>query len=398
MMTVSRISVQVLAEEGDKAAIRVLKILDRSPKMLSAILIGNNLVNISASALATSLTIHMFGDTYVGIATGVLTFLVLIFGELTPKSLAAIHALELARAYSGVIWALMTVLTPIIAIIEGIRFCLLKIMGVDPNAKGNTITEEELKTLVDVGVEEGAIEDDEAEMIASVFSLDDTLAKDIMVPRIDMSFLHADASYEDVLDLYRETNFTRFPIYSDTRDTVIGTINIKDLILLDKNQPFSIRQILREPHFTFEHKEVGTLLMEMQKSGISLVIVLDEYGSTSGMITMEDILEEIVGEIRDEYDKDERDAITVLKEDREYLVDGSTNLDDVNEDLDINLVSEEYDSIGGYIIEHLDRLPKSGESIELPEGIRLVTEVVKRNRIEKVHIFLPENKEKDKAK
>ena len=390
LTTVNRIQIQLLAEEDNKKAKRVEMILDQSSKMLSAILIGNNIVNISASALATTLTISVFGNAYVGLATGILTLLVLVLGEITPKSLASIFSLQLSLAYSGFIWMLMRVLTPVIFVVEAIRTGILKLMGVDPNAKGNRITEDELKTLVDVGLEEGAIENDEFEMITNVFSLDDSLAKDIMIPRIDMSFLHVDATYDEVIELYRETSYTRFPIYSETRDTIIGTINVKDLLLYPKDEPFHIRKLLREPHFTFEHKEVGTLLMEMQEGGISLVIVLDEYGATSGMITMEDILEEIVGEIRDEYDKDETDAIIEMKPGREYLIDGSTNLTDVNDTLKINLESEEYDSIGGYIIEKLDRLPKSGETIQLDNGIKMITELVKRNRVEKVHVFLPE--------
>ena len=383
LTTVNRIQIQLLAEEDNKKAKRVEMILNQSSKMLSAILIGNNIVNISASALATTLTINIFGNAYVGLATGILTLLVLVLGEITPKSLASIFSLQLSLAYSGFIWMLMRVLTPVIFVVEAIRTGILKLMGVDPNAKGNRITEDELKTLVDVGLEEGAIENDEFEMITNVFSLDDSLAKDIMIPRIDMSFLHVDATYDEVIELYRETSYTRFPIYSETRDTIIGTINVKDLLLYPKDE------LLREPHFTFEHKEVGTLLMEMQEGGISLVIVLDEYGATSGMITMEDILEEIVGEIRDEYDKDETDAIIELKPGREYLIDGSTNLTDVNDALKIDLESEEYDSIGGYIIEKLDRLPKNGETIQLDNGIKMITEVVKRNRVEKVHVFLP---------
>ena len=390
LTTVNRIQIQLLAEEDNKKAKRVEMILDQSSKMLSAILIGNNIVNISASALATTLTISVFGNAYVGLATGILTLLVLVLGEITPKSLASIFSLQLSLAYSGFIWMLMRILTPVIFVVEAIRTGILKLMGVDPNAKGNRITEDELKTLVDVGLEEGAIENDEFEMITNVFSLDDSLAKDIMIPRIDMSFLHVDATYDEVIELYRETSYTRFPIYSETRDTIIGTINVKDLLLYPKDEPFHIRKLLREPHFTFEHKEVGTLLMEMQEGGISLVIVLDEYGATSGMITMEDILEEIVGEIRDEYDKDETDAIIEMKPGREYLIDGSTNLTDVNDALKIALESEEYDSIGGYIIEKLDRLPRSGETIQLDNGIKMITEVVKRNRVEKVHVFLPE--------
>ena len=392
LTTVNRIQVQLLADEDSRRARRVLQILNNSGKMLSAILIGNNIVNIFASSLATTLTIQVFGNAYVGAATGLLTLLVLVFGEITPKSLASIYSLKLSLAYAEIIWFIMKVLTPVIFIIENIRTGLMKLMGIDPNAKLNTMTEDELKTLVDVGLEDGAIETDEFEMISNVFDLDDSLAKDIMIPRVDMAFIQADSTYEEVMDLYKTYSYTRYPVYSDTTDTVIGTINIKDLLIYPKGEEFRVRRILREPHFTFEHKEVGTLLMEMRNGMVSIVIVLDEYGATSGMITLEDILEEIVGEIRDEYDKDEKDAILELKPGREYLVEGSTNLDNVNDTLKTELVSSEYDSIGGYLIEYLDRLPKSGESVTLPDGTRIIAELVRRNRIEKVHIFLPAKK------
>lgn len=395
LTTVNRIQLQLLEEEGNKKAKTVLWILDHNAKMLSAILIGNNIVNIAASSLATIFTIRLIGDAYVGIAAGILTILVLIFGEITPKSVANVHALGLSLAYSGIIRFLMAVLTPVIFIIEGIRGGLLRLFGIDPNEKPAAMTEDELKTLVDVGLEDGAIENDEFEMISNVFSLDESLAKDIMIPRIDMTFVHVDATEAELMRIFRETNYTRFPVYSEIRDTVIGTINMKDLLLLPEDEEFNIRKILREPHFTFEHKEVGTLLMEMRAQSVNFVIVLDEYGSTSGMITLEDILEEIVGEIRDEYDKDETDAIRQLKKTNEYLIDGSTNLDDVNEELELELHSEEYDSIGGYVIETLDRLPKSGEEIKLEDGTKIIAELVRKNRIEKIHIILPEKKEKE---
>ena len=364
LTTVNRIQIQLLAEEDNKKAKRVEMILDQSSKMLSAILIGNNIVNISASALATTLTISVFGNAYVGLATGILTLLVLVLGEITPKSLASIFSLQLSLAYSGFIWILMRVLTPVIFVVEAIRTGILKLMGVDPNAKGNRITEDELKTLVDVGLEEGAIENDEFEMITNVFSLDDSLAKDIMIPRIDMSFLHVDASYDEVIELYRETSYTRFPIYSETRDTIIGTINVKDLLLYPKDEPFHIRKILREPHFTFEHKEVGTLLMEMQEGGISLVIVLDEYGATSGMITMEDILEEIVGNIFDEHDKEEHHIVS--RSDGTYFMDGSADLEEVAQALDLEELAEnENDTLNGYLISLIDKIPGDGERFEV---------------------------------
>lgn len=387
--TVNKIQLQLLADEDNRKAKRALWITDHSAKMLSAILIGNNIVNIAASALMTTLTIRLFGNTYVGIATGILTFVILLFGEITPKSLATVHSLKLSLAYSGIIKVVMIILTPVIFVIEGLRSGLCKLIGVDPNSNPAPMTEDELKTLVDVSYEEGAIENDEFEMITNIFSLDDMLARDIMIPRIDMVFVQADANYEEVLEIYRENNFTRYPVYADTTNTVIGTINMKDLILCDKEN-FTVRQILREPHFTFEHKEAGTLLIEMREASINIMIVLDEYGATSGMITMEDLLEEIVGEIRDEYDRDETDDIIKLRRKGEYLIDGSTNLADVNEELGTNLESGEYDTIGGYMIEYLDRLPKTGETITLEDGTKITAQVITRNRIEKVHVVIGE--------
>lgn len=399
LVSVNHIQVQLLADEGNKRAERVLWILERSPKMLSAILIGNNIVNLSASALAAAMTTDLFGSAYIGIATGILTFLVLVFGEVTPKSLAATYSLKFSLAYSWLVKTLMILFTPLVFIIDGIRKGILRMFGIDPNAKVNTMTEEELKTLVDVAKEEDAIEEDEFQMINNVFSLDESLAKDIMVPRIDMVFVQADMDREELMAIFRVNQYTRYPVYSENRDNVIGTINMKDVLLLPDEEDFTIRQILREPNFTFEHIEVGTLLMEMREKSINLMIVLDEYGSTSGMITLEDILEEIVGEIRDEYDEDEKDAIKQLKKKNEFLVDGATNLDDVNDMLGLEqehkITSEEYDSIGGFMIEQLDRLPKKGECIELPDGIKLIAEVVRRNRIENVHIILPEEKEQE---
>lgn len=383
-----------MADDGNRGAQRAIWILDHSAKMLSAVLIGNNIVNLSASSLATALTINLFGNAYVGACTGIITLIVLLFGEITPKTIATVKALSLAVSYSAVIKALMVILTPVIFIVEGIRSVFLKILHIDPNEKVS-MTEDELKSLVDVGYEEGAIENDEFEMISNIFSLDESLAKDIMIPRVDMIFVHVDTTYEELMELYHKYTYTRYPVYSESTNNVIGTINMKDLLFYDTSKPFSIRDHLREPHFTFEHKEIGTLLIEMREQSINLMIVLDEYGATSGMITMEDILEEIVGEIRDEYDKDETDPIIELKEGKEFLVEGSTNLDDVNEKTGLKLESGEYDTLGGYVIEKLDRLPKRGEAIILKNGTKIISELVSRNRIEKIHIILPDPSDPD---
>lgn len=388
LTTVSKIRMRTLSESGNRKAGRVLRITADSGKMLSAILIGNNVVNLSASSLATSLAIRYFGNAGAGIATGILTFLILIFGEVTPKTMATIRADKIALKYSAVIEFLMKILTPVIFIINKLSLAVLFILRVKPDADSGLVTEEEIRTIVDVGQESGAIENTERDMIHNLFDFGDSEAKEVMVPRIDMTFVQADASYEDVLDIFREDKFTRLPVYEESTDQVIGIINMKDLLLLNPDEEFSIRNMLREPYFTFEHKNTADLFLEMRKSSISLAIVLDEYGDTAGLITLEDLLEEIVGEIRDEYDTDEVDAITRIS-DHEYMVLGSTNLDDVNDALDVSFTSDDYETIGGYCLGHLNHLPEHNEVIITEENILLRIDTVENNRIEKIYIRLP---------
>lgn len=391
--TVSKIRIRSLCEEGNKRAKKVNKIIEDSGKMLSAILIGNNIVNIGASSLATTLAINIWGSYATGIVTGVLTLIILIFGEITPKTLATIHAEKIALAYSSIIYGLMWVLTPVIFVVNKLSLGVLAIFRVDPSKKTNTITETELRTIVDVGHEEGVIESDERKMINNVFDFGDSLAKDIMIPRIDMVCIGKDDSYEEILSVFKKEKYTRIPVYEDSQDNVIGILNVKDLLLSDNTSEFNVADIMREPYFTYEYKKTSELLDEMKKTSNNISIVLDEYGATAGLITLEDILEEIVGEIRDEYDSDEEDSIRKIK-DNEYLIDGIMKLDDINEALDTELESEDYDSLGGLVIEMLDHLPVKGESVEY-KNYRLVVEKLDKNRIDKVHMYILEKKEED---
>lgn len=356
-----------------------------SSKMLSAILIGNNLVNLSASSIATALAIKLFGSVGAGVATGILTFLILIFGEISPKTIATIHADQLALSYSGVILALMRVLTPVIFVINSLSLAFLKLLRIDPKARAASMTEEEFLTIVNVGHETGVIETGEREMIHNVFDFTDSEAKEIMIPRIDMTFISVDADYQELLNIFRETKYTRLPVYEDTNDNVIGIINVKDLLLFEDHSHFSIRDIMREPFFTYEHKNTAELLRQMQSASINFAIVLNEYGTTAGMITLEDLLEEIVGEIHDEYDANEEKELQPLGE-HEYLVSASMNLQDVSDALGISLESEDYDTIGGYILEQLEHLPAEGETITTEDGVLLRVEKTDKNRIEKVYI------------
>ncbi len=386
LSTVNRVRMRTLEDEGDKRAARVNKILEKYSKMLSAILIGNNIVNLSASALATTLAMRI--SFPVGIATGILTIVVLLCGEILPKTWAMHSSEKLSLAYSGIIYVLMQIFTPVIFLVDKVANAILRLLHVDPNKKVS-MTEADLRTYVEVGHEDGVIESEEREMIYNVFDFSDALAKDIMIPRINMVTVDVADTYEEVLSVFRESMYTRLPVYQDDKDNIIGVINIKDFILTENPETFQVKDILRDAHYTYEYKKVADLLIEVREKTTSVTFVLNEYGATVGMITLEDLLEEIVGEIRDEYDADEEELIQ-KKGERSWLVEGSMKLDDINDELGTDLDSEDYDSISGIIIENLDRLPEDNEEVTLDNGIHLKVQGIDQNRIKKVLITLPE--------
>ena len=390
LMTVNKIRLRSLAEEGNKRAAMVLDITENhTSKMLSAILIGNNIVNISASSLSATLA-YAFGGYMVSIATAVLTVAILVFGEITPKNYATINAEKITLRYIPVIRFFMAVMTPVIFIINLFSRGIMFLLRVDPSAADRAMTEEDLRTIVDVSHEDGIIESDEKEMIYNVFDLGDANAKDIMVPRVHVTFANVDNTYEELIEIFREDKFTRLPVYEENPDNIVGIINMKDLLLYDRNETFNIKDIMRKPHFTYEYKNISELLVEMRDSTFNIAIVLDEYGEMAGLITLEDILEEIVGEIHDEYDEQEDEKIQQISK-NEYIIEGSLNLDDVNDHLGTSLESEDYDSLGGFIIELLDdRLPEVNDEVNTEDGIRLVVEKLDKNRVELVHVYLPE--------
>lgn len=385
---VNRMRLRTLVEEDFKHAATLQKVIDQYGNMLSTILIGNNIVNISASALATTLAIRVFGNYAVGLATGILTIVVLIFGEIVPKTLASTNSEKIALAYSSTIYMLMKIMTPVIKIIDGIANIFFRLFRIDADATDSGITESELKTIVDVSHEGGIIETEEREMIYNVFDFGDSLAKDIMIPRIDMTTISIDSTYQELLETFKESMYTRIPVYENDTANIIGLVNVKDLLLVENTDEFSIRSILRDAYYTYEFKKTADLLMEMRSSASSVAFVLNEYGATVGLITLEDLLEEIVGEIRDEYDEDEKEFIKQLS-DREYLITGSMKLDDINDALKTDFDSENYDSIGGIMIEFLDKLPQAGESVVLEDGTTLTADSIKQNRIEWVRMLLP---------
>ena len=394
-ITVNRIKVLSLVEEGNKRAALVIKIIDQPAKMLSAVLIGNNIVNISCSALATSFTISVWGNKATGIVTGVLTLLVLIFGEITPKNTANMYATNMAMAYAPIIWVLMIVLTPVIFIVDHLAGFFLWLLRIDNNKKKDIFTEDEIRTIVNVSQQEGVIESNEKKIINNLFDFGDSTAKDVMIPRIDMTLADVSSSYDDIISLFRQTMYTRIPIYENTPDNVIGILNIKDLIVNPSdNDTFNIRNIIRKPFFTFEQKNTSDLFKEMQLSSTSIAIVLSEYGTTSGMITTEDLLEEIVGEIDDEYDDASDDIVKI--NDHEYLVDGSLNLNEVNDEIDTHFESEDFESIGGLVLGEFSGVPKIKDKIEFP-GVTIIIEKMHKNRIELLRLIIHEMKEEEEG-
>ena len=385
LMTSNKLRMRNLAENGDKRAAKVLKVTENTDKMLSAILIGNNIVNLTASSISTALTLKIFGRKLVGIATGILTFLILVFGEITPKNVASKNAEKMALIYIGVISFLVTLLTPVIFIVNTVAKFVISIFNKNSD-DNNAVTEEELRAMVEYSHEEGVIENEEKKMIVNVVDFGDTVAGDIMVPRVDMVMVDEKSSYEEILQVFREERYTRIPVYEETPDNVIGILNVKDFLLIEDKENFIMKELLREPLYTYEYKKTSALMMDMRKTGANIVIVLDEYGITAGLITLEDMLEEIVGEIRDEFDADEDEGITKVS-DLEYLIDGSTNLDDINDRIGLSLSSEEYESIGGLIMEKLGRLPVEGEIINF-DNIVLTVKKMDHARIEKVCLKL----------
>lgn len=394
LTTVNKHRMRALANQSNKKAARVLALIEKPEKMLSAILIGNNIVNLSASSLTTTLAMSLASQaglgkntsTFVGLATGILTLLILIFGEITPKTIATMKNESMALLYSGIIYTITTVLTPVIYVVNLFSGLLCRLFGIKPGS-GQAITELELRTIVDVSQESGVIEKEEKELINNVFDFGDSVAKDIMLPRIDVSFASVDMSYDELVEIFLEEQYSRLPVYEESKDNVIGILNLKDLFFYretHRNEAFDIYKVLREPFFTYEYQKTSTLMEEMRNNSISFAIVLDEYGSTAGLVTLEDLIEEIVGDIKDEFDESETDAIRCIGTD-EYEIEGSTKLDDLNDVLGTEIESEDYDSIGGHMIELLDHLPKEGETVK--EGNYLYSiKKMDKNRVEIVYL------------
>lgn len=387
LMALSKIRIRHMVDEGVKGAKLVEKLTEDPNKLLGAILIGNNIVNIGASALATSVAVDAFGEGGVGVVTIVMTILVLIFGEITPKSIAKQRSEQVSLKVSKAINIVVKVFKPLVVVFTAISSVFIKLLGGDPKASESFITEEELRTMVGVSEEEGVLEGVEKEMIFNVFDFVDAQVKDVMVQRVDVVAIDVNSNYEEILEVIKKEQFSRIPVYDQTIDDIVGVLYVKDLIMAgDRKDDFKVIDYIREPFYTFEFKKIKELFNEMKKTRNHLAIALDEYGGTVGIVTIEDLIEEVFGDIEDEYD-DENNEIEVVKED-EYIVDGSARLDDLSDLIGVSMESEEFDSVGGLMIGELGRFPEQGEEVRL-HNIRFVAEEtdINRNRIKKVRIY-----------
>ncbi len=377
-----------------KGAGVINRLRENPSKLLGTILVGNNLVNIGASSIATVLAINYFGDTGIGIATGIMTVLVLIFGEITPKALAAQKSEKISLMVARPISILAYFLSPIVFVFTQIASLFMRLLGCKSNANLPTITEEELKSMVNLGEEEGIIEDHEKTMICNVFDFGDQLIKDVMIQRMDIVAININATYDEIIKIIKTEQYSRYPIYSKRIDNIVGILNVKELVYRDFEEVFDIKKFVKKPYYTFEFMNTAELFKEMKKRRTHMAIVLDEYGGTAGIITIEDLVEEIVGDISDEYDMHTQEIETI--QEGEYIVDGSTRIEELNELIGTRIESEHYDSIGGFVIELIGRLPKQGESVEYM-NTKFLIENMERNRIRKIRVLMTEAINEDQS-
>ncbi len=381
----NKIRIRKLMEEGNKSAEVVNWLLEHPNRLLATILVGNNIVNISATVLATSLAINLFGSTGLGIATGAMTFLILVFGEITPKGFAAKNAERIALIVARPMYLLVNLLFPLVRFLTMLTNFMIKAIGGEPKEVSPFITEEEIKMLVEMGEEEGVIEREEKEMINSVFEFGDKNAREVMIPRISMDAIDVNSTLEEALKAALKTRHSRLPVYEGSMDNIVGMLHSKDLLhyIRERRYESTVREILRPVHYVPENKRLDDLLKEFQKTKTHMAIVVDEYGGTAGLVTLEDILEEIVGEILDEYDAVETN-IQVLDE-RTALVEAKTSVGEVNEALSINLPEDEFDTLGGLVFNRFGKVPAPGDKVEI-DGITLLVEKMRGRQIAKVKI------------
>lgn len=395
LTSISKVRVRHLKEEGVKGASVLEKLISEPKKLLSTVLVVNNIVNIAATSISTSVMVGLFGSQGVAWATAIMTVLILVFGEVTPKTLASNNKEGVSLAVAKILNLSIVIFAPLVFLINLMTTLIFKILRIEDDDPKSLVTEEELKAMVNFSHEEGVLEQEEKAIIDNVFEFGDMKAENAMIQRIDMVTVSADANYDELLNLFKEEKMSRFPVYRGNIDDIVGILNIKDIIFLtdEEEETFKVEDYMRDVFFTYEFKKISQLLEEMKLAKTQIAIVLDEYGGTSGLLTIEDLVEVLVGDIEDEYDEHEDEIVKISN--NEYIVDGSTKISDVNEYLHKDIESGEFDSIGGYIIGYLNRLPIEGEEIELNNFIRVKVLSLDKNRIAAIRMMIDDVEEID---
>ncbi|WP_407428092.1 hemolysin family protein [Treponema sp.] len=396
----NKLRVHFLREKGHKKAIRSGKLLERKEELLNMLLVGNEIVNVALSVILTSIFLKLFGSAGLPIATFIATVLLLIFGEITPKSVTTTHPETCAFALSGFVKLFFFLLRPLVIFFTFISRLILKIFGISTKKKAVSFTEDEIKTLIDVGGEEGVLEDGEKKMMSRVFKFNDLNATDIMIPRLKVVCIEPDMSYRDVVKLSERTRISKFPVYeNDDIDNIIGVLYVKDMLFFTElHEEFSVRKVMRPPLFIPGSTKMSSIQELLYENHQSFAIVIDEYSGTDGILTIEDIEQEIFGSIADDIYHESDEEQTEHSDFEEFIsqsIDGSTRLIDLEETLKIKLVSKVNETIAGYILEKLDRIPLAGESIE-ESNFLFTVEKMEGHRIAKVHI--EQKLEKDEEK
>lgn len=397
LLSANKVRLMNMQDEGNKRAGRVLALLEQQSKVISTILVGNNVVNIGASSLATKVALDIWGDVGLGLATGIMTLVILVFGEVVPKNIGSSKANTWAMTVSGPLSILMLLLTPVVWILSEISRLVGKLAKTDEDDP--FITEDELKILVNAGQEEGILDENETEMINSIFEFDETTVKEIMVPRIDMLAIDGEDTIKEVLADIIAAGHSRIPVYEESIDNIVGILYVKDL-LKNLDRDFSVckvKELLRQVYFIPENKNVSDLLAEMRQKRVHMAVILDEYGGTAGLITIEDLIEEIVGDIQDEYDSEE-ELIKPLPDANAVMADARALVYDVAQALNVEFSEEtESETIGGLVFNNIGGIPSVGDEATY-ERLHMKVAEVKGHRVSKVEVeALPEEEDEEKS-
>lgn len=384
-LSINRLRIRFLRSKKDRGAIRVGRLLDRKEQLLNTVLVGNNIVNIAITALLTSLALQLFGSSGVGIATLASTVVLLIFGEITPKTVGSRHPEPVAFLFSGLISFSMKLLSPLVFVFSGFARLASRALGIKSNQKTVSFTEDEIKNFIDVGEEEGVLEQDEKRMMHRVFRFTDLAAKDIMVPRTKIVAISLTASYHSIIELAQQSRLSRFPVYRQNLDDIVGVLYIKDMMFYQgKSDNFFVQDIMRPPLYIVGTKKMSSVQQMLRENRQSLAVVIDEYSGTDGILTTEDISREIFGTVGDEFYQ-ARMPQTVELAQGEALVDGAIRLTEVSERFGCTLHSEFYETLGGYLSEKLDKVPVEGDFYR-EQGILFTVKEAEATRILTIHL------------